>query len=82
VHNTEQHPFQDVMAQRGTCSKGRAPHSMVNIGRAEGCATILYYYIIIYYFTDTHNVAKHSAQVHSAIATLSVTARQAMHGGN
>jgi hypothetical protein len=38
--------------------------------------------IFIYIFTDTHNVAKHLTQVHSALATLSVTARQAMHGGN
>jgi hypothetical protein len=37
VHNTAPHPFQDAMAQRGMCSKGRAPHSMFNIGRAEGC---------------------------------------------
>jgi hypothetical protein len=37
---TRQYPFQDVMAQRGMCSKGRAPHPMVDIGRAEGRATV------------------------------------------
>jgi hypothetical protein len=33
-------PFQDVMAQRGMCSKGWAPHPMVHIGRAEGRPTV------------------------------------------
>jgi hypothetical protein len=40
VHNTAQYPFQDVMAQRGMCREGRAPHPMVDIGRAEGRATV------------------------------------------
>jgi hypothetical protein len=40
VHNTVQYPFQDVMAQCGMCSEGRAPHPMVDIGRAEGRATV------------------------------------------
>jgi hypothetical protein len=40
VHNTAQYPFQDVMAQRGMCSEGRAPHPMVDIGRAEVRATV------------------------------------------
>jgi hypothetical protein len=30
-----QHPFQDVMAQRSVCSKGRTPHPMISIGMAE-----------------------------------------------
>jgi hypothetical protein len=38
--------------------------------------------VILYIHNHTHNVVKHSVQVHSALATLSVTARQAMHGGN
>jgi hypothetical protein len=34
-------------------------------------------------FLQTHTSSqKHSAQVHSALATLSITARQAMHGGH
>jgi hypothetical protein len=40
VHNTSQNPFQHVMVQRGVCSRGRAPHPMVNIGRAEGRAAV------------------------------------------
>jgi hypothetical protein len=28
------------MAQRGMCSEGRAPHPIVDIGRAEGRATV------------------------------------------
>jgi hypothetical protein len=35
VHNTAQYPFQDVMAQRGVCSKCPAPHPMVSAGMAE-----------------------------------------------
>jgi hypothetical protein len=35
-----QHPFQDVLAQRGMCSKGRAPHPMINIGRVEVHTTV------------------------------------------
>jgi hypothetical protein len=40
VHNTVQNPFQDVMAQRGVCSKGRTQHPIVNLGRAEGGAAV------------------------------------------
>jgi hypothetical protein len=40
VHNTVQNPFQDVMAQHGVCSKGQTLRPMVNIGRAEGHATV------------------------------------------
>jgi hypothetical protein len=29
VHDTAQNPFHDVMAQRGMCSEGWAPHSVV-----------------------------------------------------
>jgi hypothetical protein len=32
VHDTAQNPFQDVMEQRGMCSEGRAPHSVVSLG--------------------------------------------------
>jgi hypothetical protein len=31
VHNTAQNPFQDIMVQRGMCSEGRAPHSVVSL---------------------------------------------------
>jgi hypothetical protein len=40
VHNRAQNPFQDVMAQRGVCSKGRTLHHIVNIGRAVGRAPV------------------------------------------
>jgi hypothetical protein len=40
VPNMVQNPFQDVMAQRDVCSKGRTPHPIVNIGRAEGRAAV------------------------------------------
>jgi hypothetical protein len=40
VHNTAQNPFQDVMAQHGMCSEGRAPHSVVSLGGAKGGATV------------------------------------------
>jgi hypothetical protein len=40
VHDTAQNPVQDVMAQRDVSSQGRTPHPMVNIGRAEGHATV------------------------------------------
>jgi hypothetical protein len=57
---------------------------MLLLGAAD-CVVASYVFVIIIklvIFTDTHNVAKHSAQVHSALATLSVTAGQGMHGGN
>jgi hypothetical protein len=67
----------------------QSQHVMPCTGKATNKATqtghttqFIYLYHNITIFTDTHNVAKHSAQVHSALATLSVTARQAMHGGN
>jgi hypothetical protein len=53
--------------------------------RHESCVRLTYTGIFTFFvvpFTDTHNVAKHSAQVHYALASLSVTARQAMHGGH
>jgi hypothetical protein len=40
VHRMARIPFQDVMAQRGVCSKGRTPHPMVNISRVEGRAVV------------------------------------------
>jgi hypothetical protein len=40
VHDTAQNPFQGVMAQRGMCSEGRAPHSVVSLGGAKGGATL------------------------------------------
>jgi hypothetical protein len=40
VHDTVQNPFQDVMAQCGTCSEGRARHSVVSFGGAKGGATV------------------------------------------
>jgi hypothetical protein len=40
VRHTAQNPFRDVMATRGVCCKGRTPHPMVNIGRAEGRAAV------------------------------------------
>jgi hypothetical protein len=40
VHDTAQNPFQDVMAQRGMCSEGRAPHSVVSLGGAKVGATV------------------------------------------
>jgi hypothetical protein len=40
VRSTAEYPFQDVIAQRDACSKGRTLHPMVNIGRAEGRATV------------------------------------------
>jgi hypothetical protein len=40
VHDTAQNPFQDVMAQRGIFSDGRAPHSVVSLGGAKGGAAV------------------------------------------
>jgi hypothetical protein len=40
VHDTAQNPFQDVMVQRGMCSEGQAPHSVVSLGGAKGGATV------------------------------------------
>jgi hypothetical protein len=40
VHETAQNPFQDVMAQHGMCSEGRAPHSVVSLGGAKGGAAV------------------------------------------
>jgi hypothetical protein len=39
VHNAAKYPIQDVIVQRGMCSKGWMPHPTVNIGREEGCTT-------------------------------------------
>jgi hypothetical protein len=38
VHDTAQNPFQDVIAQCGMCSDGRAKHSVVSLGGAKGGA--------------------------------------------
>jgi hypothetical protein len=58
------------------CSRPAAqlpPH--VSTGSLEASVILL--------LLQTHTTSqKHSAQVHSALATLSVTARQAMHGGH
>jgi hypothetical protein len=43
VHDTAQNPFQDVMAQLGVCSDGRAPHSVVSLGGAKGGATVAWH---------------------------------------
>jgi hypothetical protein len=40
VHYTAQNPFRDVMEQRGMCSEGRAPHSVVSLGGAKGGAAV------------------------------------------
>jgi hypothetical protein len=40
VNDTVQNPFRDVMAQRGMCSDGRAPHSLVSLGGAKGGAAV------------------------------------------
>jgi hypothetical protein len=33
---TAQNPFQDIVAQCGLCSQGRASHGMVDVGAAQG----------------------------------------------
>jgi hypothetical protein len=47
-------------------------------------AGLLYRYIYPFRYTIYRHTQRRKAfrQVHSALATLSVTARQAMHGGN
>jgi hypothetical protein len=39
VHSTAQNPFKDVMAQRGLCRQGRAPHAVVSVRVAQGDPT-------------------------------------------
>jgi hypothetical protein len=40
VHNTAQNPFQDVVAQHGTCSRERALHPAVRVGGGSTCRCI------------------------------------------
>jgi hypothetical protein len=40
VQDKAQNSLQDVMAQRGMCSEGRAPHSVVSLDGAKGGATV------------------------------------------
>jgi hypothetical protein len=39
VHNLAQIPFQDIMAQRDLCSKGRASHCEASVGQAQAAAS-------------------------------------------
>jgi hypothetical protein len=41
VHDAAQNPFQDVMAQRGMCSEGRAPKTYWNNGIIYRCTGII-----------------------------------------
>jgi hypothetical protein len=58
------------------------PDRSVSGDRVQKNSISLSTYIKSLFLQTRTTSQKHSAQVHSALATLSITARQAMHGGH